>query len=240
VTILAREIGLKIELDDVPALASPRVVKSLVPEKLQNWEAPDGKKLGDAFVEELTAYDDEPLPKSMMDALLEEAEKAGEVLRFVGSVDVKSGKASVKLGRYPKDHPFASTQFADNICAVSSKPWPESFPELPPFLSPSPLSTGMDSRHGVRTALSLVCIASSWPLISAVNPSTIHHVKSQQSPSDAGQLMLQLNLPKQGSVLICRVPFGHFPGMFWFSYKTKRGFAMLASHSLVGFAGSEN
>lgn len=108
VTILAREIGLKIELDDVP-------VKSLVPEKLQNWEAPDGKKLGDAFVEELTAYDDE------MDALLEEAEKAGEVLRFVGSVDVKSGKASVKLGRYPKDHPFASTQFADNICAVSSK-----------------------------------------------------------------------------------------------------------------------
>eukprot|EP00439_Symbiodinium_sp_Y106_P023469 s3551_g2.t2 len=90
VTILAREIGLKIELDDVP-------VKSLVPEKLQNWEAPDGKKLGDAFVEELTAYDDE------MDALLEEAEKANEVLRFVGSVDVKSGKASVKLGRFPKD-----------------------------------------------------------------------------------------------------------------------------------------
>ncbi|CAJ1361863.1 unnamed protein product [Effrenium voratum] len=108
VTILAREIGLTIELDDVP-------VKSLVPDKLQSWEPPSGKKLGDAFVEELTAYDDE------MDALLQEAEAANEVLRFVGAVDVKAGKASVKLGRYPKDHPFASTQFADNICAVSSK-----------------------------------------------------------------------------------------------------------------------
>ena len=37
-----------------------------------------------------------------MDKLLEEAEKANEVLRFVGAVDVKSGKASVKLDRYPK------------------------------------------------------------------------------------------------------------------------------------------
>jgi len=108
VTILAREIGLKLELDDVP-------VKSLVPEKLQNWSPPEGVKIGDAYVEELKAFDGE------MDALIEEAEKAGEVLRFVGSVDVKSGKASVKLGRYPKDHPFASTQFADNIVAFSTK-----------------------------------------------------------------------------------------------------------------------
>lgn len=37
-----------------------------------------------------------------MDKLLEEAEKANEVLRFVGAVDVTSGKASVKLDRYPK------------------------------------------------------------------------------------------------------------------------------------------
>lgn len=108
VTILGRELGLKIELEDVP-------VKSLVPEKLQQWDAPSGKNLADAFIEELEAYDDE------MDKLLEEAEKANEVLRFVGAVEVKSGKASVKLDRYPKDHPFAGTQFADNICAVSSK-----------------------------------------------------------------------------------------------------------------------
>mmetsp|Transcript_44247 Transcript_44247/g.140694 ORF Transcript_44247/g.140694 Transcript_44247/m.140694 type:complete len:153 (+) Transcript_44247:120-578(+) len=50
-----------------------------------------------------------------------EAEAAGEVLRFVGAVDVQAGTASVKLGRYPKDHPFASTQFADNIVTYDTK-----------------------------------------------------------------------------------------------------------------------
>merc|ERR1712066_1120030 len=54
-------------------------------------------------------------------SLIEEAEAAGEVLRFVGAVDVKKGTASVKLGRYPKDHPFAGTQFADNIVAFDTK-----------------------------------------------------------------------------------------------------------------------
>lgn len=108
VTILARELGLKLELADVP-------VKSLVPEKLQDWSPPAGKALGDAFVEELAVFDDE------MGALIEEADAAGEVLRFVGSVDVKAGSAAVKLGRYPKDHPFASTQFADNIVTFDTK-----------------------------------------------------------------------------------------------------------------------
>eukprot|EP00928_Gymnodinium_smaydae_P088709 TRINITY_DN72770_c0_g1_i1.p1 TRINITY_DN72770_c0_g1~~TRINITY_DN72770_c0_g1_i1.p1 ORF type:complete len:380 (+),score=89.29 TRINITY_DN72770_c0_g1_i1:90-1229(+) len=108
VTILARECGLKVEMDDIP-------VRSLVPAALQDWSPPAGANLGDAFVKELEAYDAE------MDALIREAEEAGEVLRFVGSVDVAAGSASVKLGRYPKDHPFASTQFADNIVAFSTK-----------------------------------------------------------------------------------------------------------------------
>jgi len=108
VTILARELGLKLELDDVP-------VKSLVPEKLQNWEPPAGANLGDAFVEELTNFDDE------MTSLIEEAEAAGEILRYVGAVDMKAGTASVKLSRYPKDHPFAATQFADNIVTYETK-----------------------------------------------------------------------------------------------------------------------
>merc|ERR1712060_974995 len=108
VTILAREFGLKLELDDVP-------VKSLVPDALENWEPPAGDNLGDAFVKELAAYDSE------MEALISEADKAGEVLRFVGSVDVKAGKALVELGRFPKDHPFAGTQFADNIVAFDTK-----------------------------------------------------------------------------------------------------------------------
>merc|ERR1712060_709502 len=105
---LARECGLKIELDDVP-------VKSLVPAALDSWQPAEGAVLGDAFVKELAAYDSE------MDALISEAEAAGEVLRFVGSVDVKAGKAVVELGRFPKDHPFAGTQFADNIVAFDTK-----------------------------------------------------------------------------------------------------------------------
>jgi aspartokinase/homoserine dehydrogenase 1 len=108
VTILARETGMKVELGDVP-------VKSLVPAALQDWQPPAGENLGEAFVKELSAYDDE------MDAMITEAEAADEVLRFVGAVDVKSGSASVKLARYPKDHPFAATQFADNIVTFASK-----------------------------------------------------------------------------------------------------------------------
>lgn len=108
VIILARELGLKLELEDVP-------VQSLVPAQLQNWSPPPGEVLGDAFVRELAGYDDE------MSSVMKEAEAANEVLRFVGVIDTRSGTASVKLGRYPKDHPFASTQFADNIVTLSSK-----------------------------------------------------------------------------------------------------------------------
>lgn len=108
VTILARELGMTLELDDVP-------VNSLVPASLQSWSPPAGKPLSDAFIDEIEAFDDE------MGALIDEADAAGEVLRFVGSVDVKAKSASVKLGRFPKDHPFAGTQFADNIVAMDTK-----------------------------------------------------------------------------------------------------------------------
>lgn len=108
VTILARELGLKLELDDVP-------VESLVPEQLRNWEPPAGEVLGDAFVQELAKYDDD------MTALIEEADAAHKVLRFVGAIDVKAGTASVKLGRFAKDHPFATTQFADNIVTYETE-----------------------------------------------------------------------------------------------------------------------
>jgi len=49
-----------------------------------------------------------------------EAEKDNMVLRFVGSIDVVNKKCSVKLDKYPKTHPFAGTQYADNIVAFDT------------------------------------------------------------------------------------------------------------------------
>jgi len=108
VTILARECGLKLELGDIP-------IKSLVPDALASWQPAAGESVGDGFVKQLEAYDAE------MESLIADAEAAGEVLRFVGAIDLKADTASVKLSRYPKDHPFAATQFADNIACFETK-----------------------------------------------------------------------------------------------------------------------
>ena len=74
---------MNVELDDVP-------VRSLVPEPLQ------GLATGEEYMQRLPEHDGE------MAALLAEAEAAGECLRYVGVVDVKGGKGSVELRRYPQ------------------------------------------------------------------------------------------------------------------------------------------
>ena len=74
---------MNVELGDVP-------VRSLVPEPLQ------GLATGEEYMQRLPEFDGE------MAALLAEAEAAGECLRYVGVVDVKGGKGSVELRRYPK------------------------------------------------------------------------------------------------------------------------------------------
>jgi len=108
VVILARECGMKVELSDVP-------IKSLVPDALSDWQPKEGEVMADAFVKEMAAFDDEKT------ALMAEAEKDNMVLRFVGSIDVKNQKCSVKLDKYPKTHPFAGTQYADNIVAFDTE-----------------------------------------------------------------------------------------------------------------------
>ena len=100
VTILSREAGMEIELLDVP-------VASLVPAALSRGTVDDfmaGLKLDDGGV----------------GAMLAEAAEAGEVLRYVGVVDVENGAGSVELRRYPLSHPFAALAGADNIIAFTT------------------------------------------------------------------------------------------------------------------------
>lgn len=108
VVILARECGMDVELSDVP-------VDSLVPKSLQAWQPPAGVKTADAFIKEMKAFDAEKAE------LIKKATEKGMVLRFVGVVDLENKKAKVTLAEYPNTHPFAGTQYADNICAFSTE-----------------------------------------------------------------------------------------------------------------------
>jgi aspartokinase/homoserine dehydrogenase 1 len=92
--ILAREMGLKLEIGDVK-------VESLVPGALAACGVED-------FLERLTEFD------APMLARLEAARARGHVLRYVGSVSVE-GKAEVGLVELPKSHPFANIALTDNI-----------------------------------------------------------------------------------------------------------------------------
>lgn len=94
IVILAREMGLPLELRDVD-------VKSLVPEALQQGSV-------DTFLAALPDYD-APLEERRRTAAAE-----GKVLRFVAVVD-RAGRASASLREYPGTHPFARIQLTDNI-----------------------------------------------------------------------------------------------------------------------------
>jgi aspartokinase/homoserine dehydrogenase 1 len=104
VVILAREMGLDIELDDVD-------VDGLVPDGLAEGSIEE-------FLAALPDYDEE------MTALLEDAREAGEVLRFVGRVDAQ-GTASVRLRRYPETHAFARIHLTDNIVQFRTRRYDE-------------------------------------------------------------------------------------------------------------------
>jgi aspartokinase/homoserine dehydrogenase 1 len=92
--ILAREMGLTLELEDVK-------VESLVPGALADCGVDD-------FLERLTEFD------APMLARLEAARSRGQVLRYVGSVSVE-GRAEVGLVELPQSHPFANIALTDNI-----------------------------------------------------------------------------------------------------------------------------
>ncbi|CAI5971248.1 unnamed protein product [Closterium sp. NIES-65] len=96
VVILARECGLRLELDQVP-------IQSLVPEALQHVGSVD------EFMQRLPEFDDE------MEAKRKAAEEMGEVLRYVGVVDMDKREGRVELRQYPRTHAFTQLVGSDNI-----------------------------------------------------------------------------------------------------------------------------
>ncbi|MGI8432522.1 MAG: hypothetical protein ACR2MW_09575 [Chthoniobacterales bacterium] len=97
--ILAREMGLAIELADVR-------IGSLVPESLQAGSVEE-------FLQHLPAHD------AAMSDLFEQARARNEVLRYVGVID-PAGACSVALQSYPRAHAFAGTSGSDNIVAFTT------------------------------------------------------------------------------------------------------------------------
>ncbi len=93
-TILARELGQKLEIGDFP-------VSNLVPEALRDCSV-------DEFLAKLPEYDDE------IESLYREAAKLDKKLRYVASLDA-DGTASVGLEAVEKSHPFSNINLTDNI-----------------------------------------------------------------------------------------------------------------------------
>jgi aspartokinase/homoserine dehydrogenase 1 len=98
--ILAREIGLKMELDAVK-------VDSLVPRALRNT------KFSEKFFRDLSRYDGE------IAARVESARKRGAVLRYVGVLE--NGRAQAALKEFPRTHPVASAKGSDNVIAFTTR-----------------------------------------------------------------------------------------------------------------------
>ena len=102
-TILARIAGLKIE--------SPTSfpVQSLIPKDLETVQS------ADEFLAKLPDYD------SAMENTKREAEKQGKVVRYVGSIDVRTNDVKVGLETFDKAHPIAALKGSDNIISFYTK-----------------------------------------------------------------------------------------------------------------------
>ena len=94
VTILAREMGLRMEMADVD-------LEGLVPPELRAGSVDD-------FLRRLGEHDE------TLTGWWRDAHARGERLRFVGVVE-RDGLASVRLRPYPAQHPFARLNLTDNI-----------------------------------------------------------------------------------------------------------------------------
>jgi aspartokinase/homoserine dehydrogenase 1 len=93
--ILAREAGLSLELADVE-------VESLAPAAL-------AKASVDEFLKRLPDFDRPMLER------VQEAQRSGQVLRYVAEIDVRARSAAVRLRSFAPAHPFANINLTDNI-----------------------------------------------------------------------------------------------------------------------------
>ncbi|KAJ2316658.1 Homoserine dehydrogenase [Coemansia sp. RSA 2704] len=105
VTILGRVAGHELSIDTLP-------VENIVPEQLRSVTT------AEEFMSRLPEFDEH------FKQLNEEALASGSVLRYVGMVDGVNNQSSVKLARYPLDHPFASLKGSDNIIAFTTERFP--------------------------------------------------------------------------------------------------------------------
>ncbi|KAJ1730438.1 Homoserine dehydrogenase [Coemansia biformis] len=105
VAILGRVAGYGLGTDTL-------AIENIVPEALR------GVASADEFMSRLPEFDDH------FAQLNGEALATGSVLRYVGCVDGASAQGSVKLTRYPLDHPFASLKGSDNIIAFTTERFP--------------------------------------------------------------------------------------------------------------------
>jgi len=95
IIILGREMGLPLELSDVQ-------LESLVPPALASCSAQE-------FLDRLHEFD-EPMAKR-----LQQARERDRVLRYVGSLDAATGKASVGLVELERSHTFANIALTDHV-----------------------------------------------------------------------------------------------------------------------------
>ena len=93
--ILAREAGLTVEMADI-------AVESLVPTALANASVEE-------FLKRLPDFD------APMAERVAAPRRAGQVLRYVASIDVRAGTAKVGLESFAPSHPFANISLTDNI-----------------------------------------------------------------------------------------------------------------------------
>lgn len=102
--ILARELGLAIDLGDV-------AVSSLIPSELSGGSADD-------FMARAVALD------QPMQQRLAAARANGQVLRFVANLDA-SGVASVGLVALSREHAFANARLTDNVVQFTTSRYAE-------------------------------------------------------------------------------------------------------------------